>query len=135
MSEGISKVKSLAELKKIKEQSLANTNLRTTGENPDRTVILVGMATCGIAAGARPVMESLLNEIANLKIENVSVVATGCLGYCYAEPMVEVRVPNMEPVRYGNVNAGLASEIITKHIMNGEFLDKAIIGREVPKSE
>ena len=130
----MSKVKSLEELKKIREQAKSNTNLRTTGENPDRTVIAIGMATCGIAAGARKSMSALLDEIEKNAIPNVSVVATGCLGYCYAEPLVEVREPGKQPLRYANVDEARAREIIQKHIMNGELVDNAILGREVPRA-
>lgn len=130
----MSKVKSLEELKKIREQAKSNTNLRTTGDNPDRTVIAIGMATCGIAAGARKSMTALLDEMDKNNVQNVSVVATGCLGYCYAEPLVEVREPGKEPLRYANVDEARAREIIQKHIMNGELVDNAILGREVPRA-
>jgi len=127
----MSKIKSLEELKKIREAAAAGTSLRTTGENPDRTVLAVGMATCGIAAGARKTMTVLLNEIAQRKLENISVIATGCLGFCYAEPLVEVREPGRDPLRYANVDEARAKEIIEKHIMNGILVDNAILGREV----
>jgi NADP-reducing hydrogenase subunit HndB len=125
------KIKSLDELKKIREEAKSGTGLRTTGENPNRTVLKVGMATCGIAAGARVVMSALIDEIANNNIENISVVATGCIGMCYAEPIVEVCVPDRGVIRYGNVSESTAKEIITKHVMRGELLDDMIVGREV----
>ncbi|MDR1531961.1 MAG: (2Fe-2S) ferredoxin domain-containing protein [Clostridiales bacterium] len=131
----MSKIKSLDELRKIKEAAKASTDLRTTGENPDRVVLMVGMATCGIAAGARAAMSALLDEISKRNLQNVSVVATGCVGLCYAEPLVEVRVPGRDPIRYGHVNDARAREIIDKHIVQGILLDNAIIGREVPKGE
>jgi len=130
----MSKLKSLDELRKIREQATGGTSLRTTGENPDRTVISIGMATCGIAAGARQTMAALLDEIKTKNLDNVSVIATGCLGLCYAEPLVEVREPGKEPIRYGNVDAKLAKEIVDKHIMQGILVDNAIIGKEVPRS-
>ena len=126
-----SKVKSLEELKKLREAAQAGTDLRTTGESPDRTVLAVGMATCGIAAGARKTMTTLINEIAQKKLENISVIATGCLGFCYAEPLVEVRTPGRDPIRYANVDEARAKEIIDKHIMQGVLVDNAILGREV----
>ena len=131
----MSKIKSLEELKKIRERANSATSMRTTGENPDRIVLAVGMATCGIAAGARETMTTLMDEIAAQKVENVSVVATGCLGFCYAEPLVEVRMPGQEPIRYGNVDVARAKEIIDKHILKGIFLDNAIIAKEVPRNE
>lgn len=131
----MSKIKSLEELKKIRESATSQTNLRTTGENPDRIVLAVGMATCGIAAGARKTMTTLMEEIEAAKLENVSVLATGCLGFCYAEPLVEVRMPGRDPIRYGDVDEARAKEIIEKHIKQGILLDNAIIGKEVPKHE
>jgi len=127
----MSKIKSLDELKKIKEQAKTNTNLRTTGENPDRVVLRVGMATCGIAAGAREIMTTLLDEISKNKMDSVSVVATGCVGMCYAEPIVEVDVPGKDMIRYGNVTDEIAKDIVTKHVAQGILIDNAIIGREV----
>ncbi len=126
-----SKIKSLDELKKLREQANSGTSLRTTGENPDRIVLAVGMATCGIAAGARKTMNTLIEKITEKKLDNVSVVATGCLGFCYAEPLVEVRVPGSEPIRYGNVDEKRAAEIIDKHVLQGILIDDAFIGKEV----
>ncbi|MDR1067183.1 MAG: (2Fe-2S) ferredoxin domain-containing protein [Clostridiales bacterium] len=126
----MSKIKSLDELKKIREEAKNSTSLRTTGENPDRVVIKVGMATCGIAAGARVVMGALIDEIARLQLENVSVMATGCVGMCYAEPIVEVHTPGRGVIRYGNVSEKLARDIIEKHIVAGELLEDVIVGRE-----
>lgn len=128
------KIKSLDELRRIREQSKNDTALRTTGEDPDHIVLAVGMATCGIAAGARGTMQALLDGIAERKLTNVSVVATGCVGLCFAEPLVEVREPGKDPVRYGKVDKALAEEILTKHVMRGELVDNAIVGREVPRS-
>lgn len=128
------RLKSLEELKKIREQSASETSLRTTGENPDHIVLAVGMATCGIAAGARETMQALLEEISQKNVPNVSVIATGCVGLCFAEPIVEVRLPGKDPVRYGNVDKERAKEIILKHVMKGELVDHAIVGREVPRA-
>ena len=127
----MNKMKSRDELKKIREEVNESTKMRITGENPDRTVITVGMATCGIAAGAREIMDILVTEAKNL--ENISVIATGCFGYCYLEPVVEVRLPDKPPVRYGHVDENLAKEIIERHIKNGELIDNAVIGLEVDR--
>jgi len=131
----MNKIKSLDELKAIRDKVKASTDLRVTGENPNRTIISVGMATCGIAAGARPVMNALLEEIRAKNIENVAIVSTGCIGLCYAEPLVEVKEPGKESIRYGNVTVEMAKEIIDKHILQGILLDDAIIGKEIPKNE
>lgn len=127
----MSKLKSVEELKAMKQRSIENTEVRTTGENPDRIVLLVGMATCGISAGARVTMSTLIDTVAKKKLENVSVVNTGCLGHCYAEPLVEVKIPGKDPIIYTNVDEKRAVEIIEKHIMQGILLDNAILGREV----
>ncbi|MDR2940911.1 MAG: (2Fe-2S) ferredoxin domain-containing protein [Clostridiales bacterium] len=126
----MSKIKSLDELRKIREKVSDNTEVRITGESADRTIIAVGMATCGIAAGARETMSALLSEIEAKNVKNISVIATGCLGYCYAEPLVEIRPPHDAPiVRYANVGAELAKEIIDKHICEGTFIEDAIFNR------
>lgn len=125
------KMKSWEELKKIREEAASGTNLRTTGENPDRIVLAVGMATCGIAAGARTTMEALFDEVAKAKLDNVSIISTGCFGFCYAEPMVEVRMPDQPPIRYGYVDDKLAREIVQKHLLKGQLIDNAIISKEV----
>jgi len=127
----MNKIKSLDELKKIREAAAERTSMRAAGDSPDRTVLAVGMATCGIAAGARKTMMTLVDEIAQRKLENVSVIATGCLGFCYAEPIVEVRAPGREAIRYADVDEARAREIIAKHIVAGILVDNAILGREV----
>lgn len=126
------KLKSLDELRKLRDQAAENTKLRDV-DDEKRAVLAVGMATCGIAAGARTTMSALRDAIDKNGVQNVSIVATGCFGYCYAEPLVEVRMPGQEPIRYGNVDEARAREIVEKHIMRGELLDNAIIGREVPR--
>jgi NADP-reducing hydrogenase subunit HndB len=126
----MNKLKSLDELKKIRERANQDTGLRTTGENPNRTILAVGMATCGIAAGARPVMTALLDEVTAKGINDVSVIATGCLGFCYAEPLVEVRIPGREPVRYRNVTPELAKQIVEKHVLQGTVIEEAVLGWE-----
>ena len=131
----MSKLKSLDELRQIRQNAALNMQLRTTGESGDRTIISVGMATCGIAAGARQTMSALRDEVDKQKLQNVSVVATGCLGYCYAEPLVVVSTPEQAPIRYANVDDKLAREIVIRHVMQGELIDGAILGREVPRSE
>ncbi len=131
----MSKIKSLDELRAIRDRVKINTDLRVTGENPDRIIISVGMGTCGISAGARQIMNALLDEVKAQNLENVSVVATGCIGFCYAEPIVEVMMPGEDSIRYGNVTKDMTKEIIEKHVMKGILLDDAIIGNEVKKYE
>ncbi|MCL2323228.1 MAG: (2Fe-2S) ferredoxin domain-containing protein [Oscillospiraceae bacterium] len=122
------KIKSLDELRALKYKLKSDNAL-------NNIVISVGTATCGIAAGAKPVIDALLEEIHAKKLKNVSVKSTGCIGFCYAEPLVEINEPGKDPIRYGNVTAEMAKEIIDKHILQGIFLDNAIVGKEIPKNE
>lgn len=132
--ERVKRIGSPEELLAFKEDARARCGRYDTGEG-GRTVLLVGMATCGVAAGARAVMAALQSEIAKHSLEGVELVATGCLGMCYAEPLVEVREPGRPPIRYGNVNETRAKSIVVKHVMQGLLLDNAIVGREVPEDE
>ncbi|MEG1498305.1 MAG: (2Fe-2S) ferredoxin domain-containing protein [Bacteroidales bacterium] len=117
------KIKSLADLRKIKEGVQNHMNLREKGENADHLVqIKVAMATCGIAAGAKEVMERIIQVLENNNVAAV-VTQTGCMGYCYAEPTVEVRKPGEEPLVFGYVNPAKAEEIVHKYILQGEMLD------------
>jgi NADP-reducing hydrogenase subunit HndB len=122
----MTKVKSLADLKKMKEQLQSKIELREKGEDPEsRVQVKVAMATCGIASGAKTVMEFFIDELEKRSIDAV-VTQTGCMGYCYAEPTIEVKLPNQEPVVFGYVDNQKADEIIEKYIKNGELVDGII---------
>ncbi len=84
------------------------------------------MATCGIAAGAREIMDFIIEDTHKAGIDNVVVTQTGCMGYCYAEPTIEVTLPNQDPVVFGDVTEEKAKEIIDKYIKNGELVDGII---------
>ncbi len=121
-------IKSLDDLKKIREDSLKKVNLRETGKDgEDITELMVGMATCGIAAGARVTLAALLDEISKNNIENIRVVQVGCLGYCHSEPIVQINQSGKEPILYGNVDDKKARDIINKHVLKNELLDDSII--------
>lgn len=123
----MAKIKSFEELKKIKEQVQAKVDLREKGDKiEDLVQIKVAMATCGIASGAREIMNYMIDEIAKEGIQNVVVTQTGCMGYCYAEPTIEVTTPGKEPVVYGDVTEEKAKEIIEKHIKSGILVDGII---------
>lgn len=123
----MSKIKSFDELKKIRESVLQNVSLREKGDNIDNLIkVKVGMATCGIASGARTTMTAFIDELKNEKIDNVVVTQTGCMGYCYAEPTVEVILPDRESVVFGNVDTEKVKEIVQKYIKNGELIDGII---------
>jgi len=129
----MNKVNSLEALRQIQVDSARAINLRNVGENPNATVLTVGMGTCGLAAGAREVMLALIDAANANDLLNVSVTAVDCLGFCYAEPMVEVRKPNAEAVRYARVDANMAKDIVEKHVMQDQLLNGALTGKEVPK--
>jgi NADP-reducing hydrogenase subunit HndB len=119
-------MKSLAELKAIKEKTLASMNMREQAE--DSTRILVGMATCGIAAGARPVLNKFVEEVDRRGLKNVMVTQTGCIGVCQYEPVVEVLVPGKEKVTYVKMDTEKVDKIITEHIVNGRVVEEYTIG-------
>ncbi|MFZ4740091.1 MAG: (2Fe-2S) ferredoxin domain-containing protein [Bacteroidetes bacterium] len=122
----MTKVKSLADLRKMKEGLESKLNLREKGNNTESLVqIRVAMATCGIASGAKTVMEYFIDELEKRNIEAI-VTQTGCMGYCYAEPTIEVTLPNQDPVVFGYVNEKKANEIIEKYIKNNELVDGII---------
>ncbi len=122
----MTKVKSLADLKKMQEDLQAKLKVRERGTDPEGYVrIKVAMATCGIASGAKGVMEFLIDELDKRNIDTL-ITQTGCMGYCYAEPTIEVTLPNKEPVVFGYVDIRKADEIIEKYIKNGEFVEGII---------
>jgi NADP-reducing hydrogenase subunit HndB len=130
---GMSKIKSLEELQKLRQAAKDNLDLRSTADSEDKMIIRVGMATCGIASGARETMSAILDEIAKQGIKNVSVTQTGCMGYCAEEPIVEVVSNDKPSVIYGHVDAARGREIVTEHIKNGRLLQNAIITKSFEK--
>ena len=122
----MNKVKSLADLKKMKKKLQSDISLREKSENPESMIqVKVAMATCGIASGAKEVMDFMITNLDKRNIDAI-VTQTGCMGYCYAEPTIEVRIPGQDPVVYGYVDVKKADEIIEKHIKNGELVDGII---------
>ena len=119
-------MKSIAELEAIKNKVLDNVNLRK--EREDGVRIVVGMATCGIAAGARPVMTAFLEEVKKRNLQNVVVEQTGCIGMCRLEPMVEIFVPGQEKVTYIKMSPEKVSKIVADHIVNGTPVKEYTIG-------
>ncbi|MCD6661360.1 MAG: (2Fe-2S) ferredoxin domain-containing protein [Lentimicrobium sp.] len=119
-------VKSLADLRKIKEDLQVKMSLREKSNNPESLVqVKVAMATCGIASGAKQVMDFFIDEFDKRNIQAV-VTQTGCMGYCFAEPTVEVTLPGQEPVVFGYVDAKKADDIIEKYVKNGELVEGII---------
>jgi len=123
----MAKIKSLDELMKIKENVQNKVDLREKGENIENLIqVRVAMATCGIAAGAREIMDYIIQDTYKEGIDNVVVTQTGCMGYCYLEPTIEVTLPGKEPVVFGEVTQEKAKEIIDKYMKNGELVDGII---------
>lgn len=123
------KIKSWDDLKRFRGEIQKESNILT--DKSDKTVLAVGEATCGIAAGSKEVSEVLKEEIKKHGLENVSVITTGCLGFCYAEPMVEVREPGKKSVYYGYITKEAAPDIVSGHLMQGKPLTQNILNVEV----
>jgi (2Fe-2S) ferredoxin len=108
-------VKSLEDLNALKQKAIEELRLR---ESKDSVRIIVGMGTCGIAAGARETVGAILEELAKRKIRDVFVTQTGCIGLCVKEPLVDVIVPGQPKVTYGNVDAVRARQLVAQHVVN-----------------
>ncbi len=119
-------MKSLAELKAIRERVQNQMELRS--DDTDKTRIVVGMATCGIAAGARPVLNEFMQEIDKRNLSGVSVSQTGCIGMCRFEPIVEVFRPGEEKVTYIKMTPDKVAKVVTEHIVNGRPVSEYTIG-------
>ena len=118
-------MKSLEELKAIRDKMKGQIGMRS--EHADNTRVVVGMATCGILSGARPVLNLLVKEVEDRKLEHVTVTQTGCIGLCQYEPIVEVYEPGKEKVTYVKVNEEKAKEILEQHLVRGQVLDKYLL--------
>jgi NADP-reducing hydrogenase subunit HndB len=118
-------MKSIAELEAIRNRTLEQINMRT---NKDGIRVVVGMATCGIAAGARPVMNAFVEELGKRKLGNVNVTMTGCIGVCRLEPIVEVFDADGTKVTYVKMTAEKAKRVVAEHIVNGRVCQDLTIG-------
>jgi len=122
----MNKIKSLADLKKIRDEQQTGLQNREKGEVAEDLVqVKVAMATCGIASGAKETMEFMTEALEKRGVD-ASVTQVGCMGYCYAEPTIEVKLPDSEPVVFGDVSKEKADEIIEKYIKDGELVDGII---------
>ena len=119
-------MKTLAELQAIRDRMKSQMNVRDDNENKIRVV--VGMATCGIAAGARPVLNAFTEEVAKRNLANVSVAQTGCIGICQYEPVVEVFTPDGAKTTYVKMTAEKAVKVVTDHLVNGNVVSEYTIG-------
>ena len=122
-------MKSLEELLAIRDKAKA---AMTDREGPgDGIRVVVGMATCGIAAGARPVLNAFVDEVAKRNLKNVTVAQTGCIGMCQYEPIVEVFEPGKDKVTYVQVSPEKVAEIVASHIVNGNPVVEYTVGAVV----
>ncbi len=119
-------MKSLEELKAIRERMKKQMDLRENNE--DNIRVVVGMATCGIAAGARPVMTAFLEEVEKRGLSNVTVSQTGCIGVCRLEPIVEVFVPGEEKVTYVKMKPDMVPTVVEQHLVNHNVVTDYTIG-------
>lgn len=117
----------LEELRKLRDSKKSEIQKRDIAGKD--TQIIIGMGTCGIAAGAKVVLDAFLQELDAHKLENVSVTQTGCMGLCYVEPTVEVITPGMPPVIYGKVDAAVAKAIIEDHVMRNKMVSDHVFDR------
>ncbi|NMB25702.1 MAG: (2Fe-2S) ferredoxin domain-containing protein [Firmicutes bacterium] len=120
-------MKSLDELRQLRERAQEAVRLR---EQTEGTRIVVGMGTCGIAAGAREVMLALVEELQLKNLDDVVVTQTGCAGLCEKEPFVEVIRPGEPKITYGYMTADKARAMVTSHIVNGQIIGEYVIARE-----
>ncbi|MBL8101834.1 MAG: (2Fe-2S) ferredoxin domain-containing protein [Anaerolineales bacterium] len=109
-------IKSLEELKRVREEALQKKKMKAT---PGNVQVIVAMGTCGIAAGARDTMKSVLSFIESNSLSGVTVTQTGCIGMCEQEPIMQVVIGDQPKVVYGKVNAEVAEQIMKQHVQNG----------------
>lgn len=119
-------MKSLEELKRIKEQTLKDMDLRRA---KDRGKVVVAMGTCGIAAGAKDALMAVIEELEKADIHDVQVVQSGCMGLCDREPTVEVSMKDQPSVVYGDVNEANARRIVREHVQGGQVVAELVIKR------
>lgn len=121
-------MKTLEELKAIREKMQGQVGLRS--ENESQTRVVVGMATCGIASGARPVLTAFSDAVQTQNLSNIAVVQTGCIGLCQFEPIVEIMEPGKDKVTYIKMTPEKALEVLEQHLIRGQVVSKYTINSE-----
>lgn len=119
-------MKSLEDLRKLRDSARQMLHLREGGENIQ---IVIGMGTCGIAAGARDTLAAIMQELRQLNILNVVITQTGCAGLCEKEPLIDIVLPGESRVTYGKVDAEKARQIIAEHVVKKRVIDKWVVER------
>ncbi len=120
-------MKSIEELKALRDEMQGKMNLRKDNSSED-TRVVVGMATCGIAAGARPVLNKFVEEVNKRNLQGVLVSQTGCIGVCRLEPVVEIFEPGKEKITYVKMDAEKAAIVVSEHLVNHRVVDEYTIG-------
>ncbi len=120
----MSAIKSIEDLKKLREEALEKRKVKTESGNAQ---VIVGMGTCGIAAGARETMKAILNQIETQHLNGIVVTQTGCIGLCEREPIVQVVVGEGPKVTYGKVNPEVAKRILDEHVLGGKVVQEYVI--------
>jgi len=123
----------MAEQKKLRIQDLAKIrektkSLMTIREGQGRARVTVHMGTCGIAAGARDIMDALLDEIAKSKVQDVIVTTSGCAGLCNKEPMATIEIKDQPPVKYGDLTPEKMRKIFAQHVLKGKMVTDYVLG-------
>ena len=116
----------IADLKKIKEKVQAETALR---DGARRAKVTVHMGTCGIASGARDVMDALMREIEEAGVTDVMVTTSGCMGLCSREPLVTVEILGQEPIKYEYMNANKMRQVFKRHVLQGVIQIPFVLAR------
>ena len=121
-------MKTLEELKAIREKMQGQIGLRS--EDSEKTRVVVGMATCGIASGARPVLTALSDAVQSKHLSNIAVIQTGCIGLCQYEPIVEIMEPGKDKITYVKMTPEKALEVVEQHLIRGQVVSKYTISSE-----
>lgn len=116
----------ISDLKKIKEKVLSETALR---EGHQRVKVTVHMGTCGIASGAKEVLDTLMNELEAAGVSDVAITTSGCMGLCSREPLVTVEVLGQEPIKYEYMNTNKMRQVFKRHILQGEIQTPFVLAR------
>lgn len=119
-------MKTLAELQALRDKVKKDIGVRA--DDTGNTRVVVGMATCGIAAGARPVLTAFLEEVSKRELKNVTVTQTGCIGVCRLEPIAEVYIPGEEKVTYVKLSPEMVPKIVSDHLVNHHVVSEYTIG-------
>ena len=123
----MTKIRSLEELAQMRDKLSAEIRIRELSNDPEKMVqVRIAMSTCGISAGAKETMTRMITLLDDRKVDAI-VTQCGCMGYCYAEPSVEVQLPGNEPVVFGRVSAEVAEQIVDRYIINGEPCDELLL--------